>query len=74
MGEMCTEFQRKNLKGRNMKDFGVEGKIIFKVIFKKTFVNLLTVFVWVSTATNTGFCENSNKHPGSMKDRIILTS
>jgi hypothetical protein len=44
-----------------MKDFREEGKIIFKVILKKSFVNILNVFMGVSTATN------GNKHPGPIK-------
>jgi hypothetical protein len=47
MGEMCKEFLRENLKGRDRKDFGVEGRI-----FRKPFVNILNEFMWVSTATN----------------------
>jgi hypothetical protein len=41
VGEMFTEFQRETLKGRDMKDFGVEGKIIYKVILKKSFENIV---------------------------------
>jgi hypothetical protein len=60
--EMHTEFQSKNLKGRDhLEDLSIDGSVILKCVLKKYGVRMWTGFIWLRIGSSADSCEHDNE-------------